>query len=71
LTSCFPGMLFTYFLNDFEIAPVVPIITGITFVFTFYIRCLLLLLLLRGKQNIYCYEDSQAVPFRPSSKGTL
>jgi len=26
LTSCFPGMLFTYFLNDFEIVPVVPII---------------------------------------------
>ena len=33
LTSCFPGMLFTYFLNDFEIVPVAPIITGITFVF--------------------------------------
>ena len=27
LTSCFPGMLLTYFLNDFEIVPVVPIIT--------------------------------------------
>ena len=33
LTSCFPGMLLTYFLNDFEIASVAPIITGITFVF--------------------------------------
>ena len=29
LTSCFPGMLVTYFLNDFEIVPVAPIITGI------------------------------------------
>ena len=29
LTSCFPGMLLTYFLNDFEIVPVAP---GITFV---------------------------------------
>ena len=28
-TSCFPGMLLTYFLNDFEIVPVAPIITGI------------------------------------------
>ena len=37
LTSCFPGMLLTYFLNDFEIVPVAPIVTGIT---------LLLLLLL-------------------------
>ena len=27
LTSCFPGMLLTYFLNDFEIVPVAPIIT--------------------------------------------
>ena len=33
LTSCFPGMLITYFLNDFEIVPVAPIITGITFWF--------------------------------------
>ena len=40
LTSRFPGMLFTYFLNDFEIVPVAPIITGITFVFTFYMQCI-------------------------------
>ena len=38
LTSCFPGMLLTYFLNDFEIVPVAPITAGITFVFTFYMR---------------------------------
>ena len=40
LTSCFPGMLLTYFLNDFEIVPVAPIIIGITFVFTFHMRCI-------------------------------
>jgi len=40
LTSCFPGMLLTYFLNYFEIVPVAPIITGITFVFTFHMRCI-------------------------------
>jgi len=40
LTSCFPGMLLTYFLNDFEIVPVAPIITGITFVFTFHMCCI-------------------------------
>ena len=40
LTSCFPGMLLTYFLNDFEIVPVAPIITGITFVYTFHMRCI-------------------------------
>jgi len=38
LTSCFPGMLLRYFLNDSEIVPVVPVTTGITFVFTFYVR---------------------------------
>ena len=40
LTSYLPGMLLTYFLNDFEIVPVAPIITGITFVFTFHMRCI-------------------------------
>ena len=46
LTSCFPDMLLTYFPNDFETVPVAPIITGITFVFTFQCAVLLLLLLL-------------------------
>ena len=40
LTSCFPGMLRTYFLNDFEIVPFAPVITGITFVFKFHVRCI-------------------------------
>ena len=40
LTSYFPGMLLMYFLVEFEIIPVAPIITGITFVFTFYMRCI-------------------------------
>ena len=40
LTSCFPGMLLTYFLNDLEIVPVAPIINDITFVFTFHMRCI-------------------------------
>ena len=35
-----PGMLLTDFLNDFEIVPVAPIVTGITLVFTFHIRCI-------------------------------
>jgi hypothetical protein len=33
-------MVFTYFLNDFELVPVAPIITGITLVFTYHIRCI-------------------------------
>jgi len=40
LTSYFPGMLLTYFLNYYEIVPVAPIISGITFVFTFHMRCI-------------------------------
>jgi len=44
LTSCFPGMLLTYFLNDYEIVSVAPIIAGIIFVFTFHMSLLLLVL---------------------------
>ena len=40
LTSCFPDTLLMYFLNGFEKAPVAPIITGITFDFTFHMRCI-------------------------------
>jgi hypothetical protein len=36
LTSWFPGMLLTYFLNDFEMVPVAPIITVITLVYYYY-----------------------------------
>ena len=32
-------MLLRYCLSDFEIVPVAPVITGITFAFTFHIRC--------------------------------
>jgi len=46
LTSCFPSMLLTYFLNYFEIVPVAPTITGITFVFTFHMRCISIIILL-------------------------
>jgi len=31
-------MLLTYFLNNFEMVPVAPFITGITFVFTFHMH---------------------------------
>jgi hypothetical protein len=32
--------LLMYFLNDFEMVPVAPIITGITLVFTFHMCCI-------------------------------
>ena len=43
-SSCFPVMLLTYFLNDFKIVPVAPIATGITFVFTFHIIIIIIIL---------------------------
>jgi len=39
LTSCFPGMLLTYFLNDFEIVPVALVITGVTFLYIPHALC--------------------------------
>ena len=36
LNSCFPGMLLCYCLNDFEMVPVAPVLTGITFAFKFH-----------------------------------
>ena len=75
-TSYFPGMLLTYFLYDFEIVPIAPIITGITFVFTFHMSCisivrslyfriflalLLLLLLLYHRKLWNCKMPSLAI----------
>ena len=39
-TSWFPGMLLMYFLKDFEMVPVAPVISGITLGFTFHMRCI-------------------------------
>ena len=46
VTLYFPGVLLTYFLNDFEIVPVAPIITGISFVFTFHMRCISIIIII-------------------------
>ena len=40
LISWISSTLFRYFLNYFEMVPVAPIITGMTFVFTFHMRCI-------------------------------
>jgi hypothetical protein len=39
-------MVLTYFLNDFEIVTVAPIITGITLVFAFHIRCIPIIIII-------------------------
>ena len=48
LTSWLPGMSLTYFLNDLEMVPVAPIITGVTLVFTFHMRCISIV------RSLYC-----------------
>jgi len=35
-----------YFLNDLEIVPVAPVITGITFVFTFHIIIIIIIIII-------------------------
>ena len=63
LISCFSDMLLRYFVNDLEMVPVAPVVTGITFVFTFHMRCisvvrsllLLLLLLLFEEFTVKCF----------------
>ena len=39
LISCFPVMFLMYYVSDCEMVRVAPLITGITFVFTFHMRC--------------------------------
>jgi len=71
LTSWFPGMSLTYFLNDLEMVPIATIITGIAGFFTFHMRCisivrysyfkillLLLLLLLRILNKSVCTSST-------------
>ena len=40
LTSWFPSMSLMYFLNDLEMVPFAPVITGITLVFTLHMCCI-------------------------------
>ena len=49
LISCFSGMLLRYCLNDTEMAPVAPVVTGIFLVFTFHMRCISIV------RSIYIY----------------
>jgi hypothetical protein len=43
LVSVFPGMLFRYFLNYFEMVPVAPVLMNITFNLTFCVHCISIL----------------------------
>jgi hypothetical protein len=50
LNSCFVGVLLVYFMDDFEVISVAPVITGTTFVFALN----LLLLFTMETQEIVC-----------------
>jgi hypothetical protein len=74
-------MLLKYFLKDFEMVPVAPVITGVTFVFTFHMLYISIIRYNNNnyyyyyyygtKRNVYYYAGSQAVPSRPSREGSL
>ena len=53
LTSCFPGLLLTYFLNDIEIVPFAPVITGIAFVF--YIPHIIIIIKFTSFESVVLY----------------
>jgi hypothetical protein len=55
-------MLLTYFLNDFEMVPVAPIITGITLVFTFHMRCMSIVRSLYFKNLLSFFFNHISVP---------
>jgi hypothetical protein len=40
LISCLPSILPRYFLNNIDIVPFAYVVTCITFVFTFHVRCI-------------------------------
>ena len=52
LISCFPCTLLRYCPSDFDMVPFTPIITGITFVFTFHMHC-------SSVSRFYILESSQ------------
>jgi hypothetical protein len=52
-----PGVLLRYFLNDFEMVPVVPVIIGIIFAFTFHMCCLSI------KRSSYAYFQTLSASF--------
>jgi hypothetical protein len=54
-------MLLKYFLKDFEMVPVAPIITGVTFVFTFHMLCISII---RYYYYYYYYYYCSLIIFR-------
>jgi len=55
LMSCFIGMLFEYCLNHFDMVPLAPVITAITFVFLFYMHLFFFCKFLMYKHLYYYY----------------
>ena len=51
----FPSMLLRYCLNDFEMVPVVSIITGITLVFTYHMCCIFIVMFLSSNLHNFFF----------------
>ena len=64
--SCFTVMLIRYFLSDFEMVPVAPVITGINFAFAFHKRRISFI------RSLYLkiFSTSFLITFRPSGIAT-
>jgi len=63
LILCFPSMWLRYFLNDFEMVPVAPLIVGITSVFTFHFHCIFVARLCILDYYYYYYYYSSFIVF--------
>ena len=57
--SCLPVVLLVYFMNDFEVVPVAPVISGKFFALNLLLLLLLLLLLfIMETREIVCTHDA-------------
>jgi len=61
--SYFPGMLFRYSLNDFEMVPFASVVTAITLSFKFH---LLLLLLFNLTELWRCHQELHDLFYSPN-----
>ena len=51
--SCCPGILLRYFLSDFEMVPVAPVITGTTFPFIIIIIIIIIVVVVVGGIHVF------------------
>jgi hypothetical protein len=62
LISYFPGMVLRYCRSDFEMVPVAPVVTGITFAFTFHMHWISIMRSLYTKIIIIIISENIFLP---------